>query len=82
MEATGLPLPAQWSRRFPQDATAPSAGSTRGFGKFFLARRRRVLGRDPSEVVHPSAEASLPHGVSLPLLETVTSGEPDAQGGM
>ncbi|WP_052068465.1 MULTISPECIES: DUF2235 domain-containing protein [Thalassobacter] len=82
MEATGLPLPAQWARRFPQDATAPSAGSTRGFGKFFLARRRRVLGRDPSEVVHPSAEASLPRGVRLPRLETAASSEPETQGGI
>lgn len=68
LQEAGMPLPEQWPRRFPQDPEAPSAGSTRGFGKFFLARKRRIVGRDPSEALHPSARASLPKGVSLPVL--------------
>ncbi len=27
----------------------------RGWGKFFVARRKRVMGVDPSESLHPSA---------------------------
>ncbi len=54
LEACGLPLPEGWKERFPQDVTAPSVGTTRGWGKFFLYRSRRVIGRDPSERIHPS----------------------------
>lgn len=54
-EQCSLPLPAGWRERFPCDATAPSVGTTRGWGKLFIARRRRLIGRDRSEAVHPSA---------------------------
>lgn len=54
-EACGLPLPEGWRQRFPQDPGAPSVGNTRGWGKFFLLRRKRVIGNDRSESIHPSA---------------------------
>jgi hypothetical protein len=53
-ESCGLPLPEGWRARFPCDASAPSVGTFRGWGKLFLARRKRVIGRDPSESLHPS----------------------------
>ncbi|MFN3146945.1 MAG: DUF2235 domain-containing protein [Paracoccaceae bacterium] len=52
--ACGLPLPSGWAARFPLDAGAPSVGTWRGWGKFFVARRRRVPLRDPSEALHSS----------------------------
>ena len=54
-EMCGLPLPVDWRDRFPVDANAPSVGTMQGWGKFFLVRRKRVMGLDPSESVHPSA---------------------------
>ncbi|WP_245913013.1 DUF2235 domain-containing protein [Litoreibacter ponti] len=48
----GLPLPKDWRSRFPRDADAPSVGTWRNFGKLFWQRRRRVVGRDPSERLH------------------------------
>ncbi len=53
-EELGLMLPENWRDRFPCDVTAPSIGSTRGWGKFFLARRARLIGRDRSERIHNS----------------------------
>lgn len=50
-----LPLPGGWSERFPCDPDAPSIGTMSGWGKFFVARRKRVMGLDPSESLHPSA---------------------------
>lgn len=55
-ESCGLPLPEGWRARFPCDPKAPSVGTVRGWGKFFLARRRRVIGRDVSESIHPTAK--------------------------
>jgi len=55
-EAAGLPLPEGWRARFPCDAAAPSVGTLHGWGKAFLHRRRRVVGMDPSEQIHPSAQ--------------------------
>jgi uncharacterized protein (DUF2235 family) len=55
-EGCGLVLPEGWRARFPCDPDAPSIGSTRGWGKFFLLRKRRVVGADPSEAIHPTAE--------------------------
>lgn len=60
MASVGMALPRGWRDRFPADATAPSVGTWRGWGPLFLARRRRVVGADPSESVHPSAAADLP----------------------
>ena len=53
-EESGLPLPAGWRLRFPQDAKAPSVGNWRGFGKIFMTRRKRIVGKDPSERLHES----------------------------
>ncbi|MEM6824403.1 MAG: DUF2235 domain-containing protein [Pseudomonadota bacterium] len=54
-EAHGLALPPDWRSRFPGDATAPSVGSLRGWGKIFVYRSRRKVGRDPSEAIHSTA---------------------------
>ena len=55
LEHVGLDLPDGWEGAFPTDPTAPSVGNWRGFGPLFLARRRRIVGLDPSESVHESA---------------------------
>ena len=57
LEARGVDLPDGWRARFPCDPAAPSVGTYRGWGKLFLLRRRRRVGRDPSEKLHPTAEA-------------------------
>ena len=54
-EALGLALPADWRARFPSDVTAPMVGTWRSWGKAFLWRRRRAIGRDRSERLHPTA---------------------------
>ncbi len=56
LESCGLPLPADWRSRFPQDAAAPSTGTWIGWGKLFLSRRRRIVGRDPSERLHETVK--------------------------
>ena len=63
-EACGLPLPAGWRHRFETDETAPSVGTWRGWGKIFLLRNPRVVGRDPSERLHESAPADAMPGRS------------------
>jgi hypothetical protein len=55
LEGEGLPLPPGWRARFPRDAGAPSVSTWQGWGKLFLARRPRRVGRDPSERLHASA---------------------------
>ena len=55
LERCDLPLPEGWRARFPMNPDAPSVGNWHGWGKFFLARKKRVVGRDPSESIHPSA---------------------------
>lgn len=57
--AHDLPLPANWRARFFTDAAAPSVGTWRGWGKIFLLRRRRVVGRDRSERFHESVPPAL-----------------------
>ena len=54
-EAAGLALPEGWRARFPCDAAAPSCGTWQGWGKLFLIRGRRAVGRDRSEVIDPTA---------------------------
>ncbi|SFP07058.1 DUF2235 domain-containing protein [Tranquillimonas alkanivorans] len=54
-EECGLTLPHRWERRFPADPDAPSIGTMHGWGKCFIARHPRVIGADPSEVMHPAA---------------------------
>ncbi len=62
----GLPLPSGWRGRFPTDPDAPSVGNLRGFGKLFWARRRRIVGTDPSETLHDTArDWAEARGVSL-----------------
>lgn len=55
-EAAGLRLDEGWQVQFPCDAKAPMFGTLRGAGAIFLLRRARIIGRDPSERIHPSAE--------------------------
>lgn len=51
-EALGLALPPGWRAEFPTDPDAPSVGSWRFWGRFFLMRGARVVGRDLSERLH------------------------------
>ena len=53
-EAVGLLLPDGWRGRYPCDPDAPMVGTWRSWGKAFLFRRRRVVGRDRSERSHAS----------------------------
>lgn len=55
IEQCGLALPDAWRERFPMDPDAPSTGTWRGWGKYFLARKKRIIGADPSESIHPTA---------------------------
>lgn len=55
LEKCSLPLPSGWRTRFPMDPDGPTVGNWRGWGKFFLARKKRVVGADRSESIHPSA---------------------------
>ena len=52
--AAGLPLPDDWRRLFPCDPAAPSVGSWRSWGKIFLLRAPRIVGRESSEALHPT----------------------------
>jgi len=54
LEDCGLILPEDWRARFPTDPLAPSVGMWRGWGMFFQWRRRRAIGHDPSESIHPT----------------------------
>mgnify|MGYP001816495878 FL=1 len=60
LEHCALPLPDGWRARFVTDADAPSVGTWRNWGKIFLARRKRRVGLDPSERLHPSAAGRSP----------------------
>ena len=64
LEACNLPLPPDWRTRFPTDPDAPRVGTWRGWGKYFLARKKRSVGVDPSEALHPTAKS---YGASLGL---------------
>ncbi|MFS4582858.1 DUF2235 domain-containing protein [Phaeobacter sp. C3_T13_0] len=57
-ENCGLPLPRDWRMRFPVDATAPSVGTWRSWGKIFLLRGNRQVGRDSSERLHSSVSSN------------------------
>ncbi|MHC0054382.1 DUF2235 domain-containing protein [Actibacterium sp. D379-3] len=69
LEACDVALPQDWLGRFPCDPQAPSVGSFRSWGKLLLARKRREIGRDPSEILHPTAHAAPPQAGSLPDYE-------------
>ncbi|MEM1232482.1 MAG: DUF2235 domain-containing protein [Pseudomonadota bacterium] len=57
VERAGIPLPEGWQEAYPRDARAPSIGPWAGWSKAFWNRWPRAVGRDPSESIHPSAEA-------------------------
>ena len=63
-EECGLPLPGGWRARFYTDANAPSVGTWRAWGKIFLLRKPRIVGRDKSEKLH---ETVRPDDLKLPL---------------
>ncbi len=58
MEQFGLRLPEGWRATLDCRAEGPSVGTIRGWGKAFLLRARRDVGRDPSERIHPTAQGS------------------------
>lgn len=55
-EQAGLDLPNGWRQRFLSDPHGRSIGMSKGWGKFFWLRRKRVVGGDPSEMVHPAVK--------------------------
>ncbi len=59
LEMCKVPLPTGWRTRFPIDAGAKSVGNWSGWNWIFLSRRRRRVGTDPSESLHPSVPDAL-----------------------
>ena len=57
LESHGIVLPEGWQEQNPQDVAAPSIGTWVGWGKMFLLRKKRVIGADASESIHPSVPA-------------------------
>ena len=66
LEDCDLALPEGWRARFPCDPEAPSVGTWRGWNKLFLSRRRRIVGRDPSERLHDTVAGGHPARMRLP----------------
>ncbi|SFL54812.1 DUF2235 domain-containing protein [Shimia aestuarii] len=62
LESCDVRLPDGWRARFVTDADAPMVGTWRGWGKMFLLRKRRVVGRDRSERIHESARSHVESG--------------------
>lgn len=62
VEGCGLPLPEGWQERFLQDAQAPAVGTWQSWGKMFLFRKKRVVGRDRSESIHETARDHVESG--------------------
>lgn len=54
-EALDLALPTGWRGLYACDPDAPMVGTWRHWGKAFLWRRHRIIGRDRSERLHPTA---------------------------
>jgi uncharacterized protein (DUF2235 family) len=73
-EALNLALPKGWRAGFPQDVNAPSVGSRRGWGLIFLARSKRVVGRDSSERIHESVPDDHPMQIPLARLHDEAGG--------
>lgn len=65
-ESCGLSLPSSWRGRYAVDPMAPARGPWRGHGKFLMTRKRRKIGRDPSERLHPSVTARQMRGIPQP----------------
>lgn len=55
-EAKGLELMPGWQEGLECNAAAPSTGPWHGFSKFFLKRRNRQIGQDPSECQFPEEQ--------------------------
>ena len=65
-ELHGLALPDGWRDRFPTDPHARSVGTWRGWGKIFLLRKYRKVGKDRSERLHVSVSPDeLPRWVPM-----------------
>lgn len=83
-ETCGLAFPQGWRDRFVCDPAAPMVGTKRGWGLLFWVRSRRVIGRDHSERLHPTAPAPAirwwqRRGQTPPLRRSATaSAHPDA----
>lgn len=65
MNEVGVQLPDGWRERFECDPDAPSSGNWGGWGKLFLLRSRRNVGRNRTEHLHPSAAPSAPGWAGL-----------------
>ena len=74
LSACGVPLPDGWQTRFEQDVAAPSIGNWHGWSKVFLSRRKRIIGRCPSESIHQSVETDAPETLIAAQLHDQTSG--------
>ncbi len=64
----GLPLPDGWRNRFYTDKDAPSVGTWRSWGKIFLLRKARIVGRDATERLHETVRPQdypVPHGLGF-----------------
>ena len=68
IERCDLSLPDNWRSRFPTDPDAQSVGTWRGWGKYFLARKRRSVGQDPTESIHPTALGRSKRADAMPEL--------------
>lgn len=56
LERRGFAMPEGWRDLFPTNPDAPSLGTWRAWGKMFLLRAPRVVGNDPSEKIHETAD--------------------------
>jgi hypothetical protein len=54
----GLELPPDWRARFVMDATAPSVGTWRRWGKFLIFRAKRRVAKSDHEWIHSSVAKS------------------------
>nr|WP_239113357.1 DUF2235 domain-containing protein [Shimia biformata] len=61
-EGCELPLPDGWRARFVTNVDAPSVGTWQAWAKMFLIRRPRVILRDRSESIHPTARDHVENG--------------------
>lgn len=64
----GMPLPDGWRNRFYTDKDAPSVGTWRSWGKIFLLRKARIVGRDATERLHETVRPQdypVPHGLGF-----------------